>query len=168
MQVVETKILTQRQKEDILKLWNREYPVDLVYADMSEFEAYLQKLEEAHHYLVVDTEQAVMGWLACFTRDKERWFAMIMDSKIQGRGLGSGLLSLAKKLEKELNGWVIDKPAYKKSSGENYTSPIGFYIKNCFEVIADTRLETNIISAVKIRWRKEPTVSFGNEHATGI
>lgn len=154
MQVIETEILTQRQKKEILALWNKEYPANLVYTDVSAFEAYLQKLKEAHHFLKVGRDQTIMGWLVCFTRDGSRWFAMIISSDVQGKGLGSSLLSIAKKVEIELNGWVIDHTTYKKSSGESYASPLGFYKKNHFDVMADTRMETDKISAVKIRWRR--------------
>jgi len=53
-----------------------------------------------------------------------------------------------------LNGWVVDGERYIKSNGEKYLSPLEFYKKNDFEILVGERLETEKISAVKIKWKK--------------
>ena len=87
-------------------------------------------------------------------RDNERWFAIILHSKFQGRGLGTKLLKFAKHQEQELNGWVIDHNRDKKKNGECYTSPLSFYLKNGFEKLPENRFKSQKISAVKIKWKK--------------
>lgn len=62
------------------------------------------------------------------------------------------MLNKLKDDEDTLNGWVIDHDLDKKSNGYYYKSPIGFYQKNGFKVISETRLELEIMSAVKIIW----------------
>ncbi len=84
----------------------------------------------------------------------EKWFAMILDSQIQGKGFGTHLLNEAKQSVTELNGWVIDHNNYKKTNGTTYKSPIDFYLKNNFIILSETRLEISKISAVKIKWIK--------------
>ena len=74
---------------------------------------------------------------------------------MSGKGFGTQLLNLGKEKESVLNGWVIDHDKDKKRNGENYISPLNFYLKNGFEVFPDNRLELEKLSAVKIRWKKE-------------
>lgn len=62
------------------------------------------------------------------------------------------MLNKLKEDEAVLNGWVIDHDSDKKLNGNYYKSPIEFYQKNGFEIIAETRLELDIMSAVKIKW----------------
>ena len=154
MDICETEELTPKQKGEILDLWNTEYPAKLCYTTLNDFEKYLSGLGEAQHFLLVDDSEAVKGWFVGFVREDAKWFAMILSSTVQGRGYGSKLLSNAKELATELNGWVIDHDNDKKRNGDSYISPVTFYKKNGFEVIGTTRLELDIISAVKIRWRK--------------
>ena len=80
---------------------------------------------------------------------------MILDRDLQGKGLGSHLLDLAKEQEKELNGWVVDHDRDVKRDGTPYRSPVNFYLKNDFLIIADERLETEHLSTVKIQWRRQ-------------
>ena len=40
-----------------------------------------------------------------------------------------------------------------KSNGENYESPLSFYIKQGFEVLHNKRIETDLLKAVKINKR---------------
>ncbi|MET3540556.1 GNAT superfamily N-acetyltransferase [Pontibacter aydingkolensis] len=140
--------------EEIYKLWNNEYPADLCYTNPLAFENYLKGLGNQHHFLLVDGEDTVKGWFVDFMREGEKWFTMILGSGTQGKGYGSELLNRAKLLSPEINGWVIDHNNDKKRNGEIYSSPIAFYKKQGFEIVADTRLELDIISAAKIRWRK--------------
>lgn len=146
--------LGEIEKREILNLWNDEYPEKLNYHTLSEFEEYLRSLTGQSHILMINENQSIIGWYFDFIRKNERWFAIIIDSKYQGKGLGTKLLKLGKEKESELNGWVIDKLGSKKRNGELYKSPLNFYIKNGFEKFENERLELEKLSAVKIKWKK--------------
>ncbi len=79
---------------------------------------------------------------------------MILDARIQGKGFGRQLLNMAKEKEAKLNAWVVDHDRNLKKNGEIYRSPLDFYLKNGFEKLAESRLESDKISAVKIHWKK--------------
>jgi len=149
MEFIKTKILTFKQKEEVNELWNNER-----HSELSDLENYLYNLNDQHHILLIGKNGIIKGWYFDFIRDDEKWFVMILDSKVQGKGLGTALLNQAKKKESELNGWVIDHNNNKKQNGDFYKSPIEFYKKNGFEILSDTRLELEKISAVKIKWKK--------------
>ena len=154
MTITETKHPTDAQRESICNLWNREYPAQLHYASSEAFDAYLNNLSHPYHWLVVDDSNNLIGWAFSFLRDGERWFAVIVDSSIQRKGLGTKLLQLLKARELVLNGWVTDHEHYNKSDGTPYASPLPFYIKNGFMVVPGVRIETEKLSAVKIKWTK--------------
>lgn len=151
LHITTTAILTETQKQAALRLWNSEYPRQLAYGNIRELDEYLDRLEQATHYLALDKE-TIVGWLFVFDRNNERWFAIIIDSTVQKQGIGSGLLNYAKQQEPILNGWAADHNNDIKSNGEPYLSPLQFYIKNGFEVLHGTRLEREHLSLVKIRW----------------
>jgi GNAT superfamily N-acetyltransferase len=154
MNFIPFKILTTPQKKAIYELWNNEYPASLHHEILSDFDNYLNKLTDQSHILMVDGNGIIRGWFVDFIRENKKWFAMILDASVQGKGFGTALLNQAKQKEQELNGWVIDHNNAKKLTGEFYQSPVDFYKKNGFYILTDTRLENKIISAVKIRWRK--------------
>lgn len=154
MRLVRVKALSEEQKAQIYEIWNIEYTSKIGYKHISEFEAYLEKLTDQHHILALDENENVKGWYFDFIRDEERWFAIILDSSLHGKGVGSKMLELAKSSNTVLNAWVTDHNTDLKQNGEYYQSPLQFYIKNGFEVLTDVRIETDILSAVKIRWNK--------------
>ncbi len=155
MTFLETTALNTAQKEAVMALWNKEYPTTLTVTTVADFDAYLQNLNNHNHLLVIDDQNRTVGWFFTFERDAEKWFAMILSADIQGQGLGSQLLSRAQQKHDTLNGWVIDHEDYKKSNGQPYLSPVTFYLKNGFEILNLTRLETPKLSAVKMRWRNQ-------------
>tara|TARA_R100000935_G_scaffold41573_1_gene63221 strand:+ start:776 stop:1267 length:492 start_codon:yes stop_codon:yes gene_type:complete len=155
MKFIETNNLNHEEKKAVFDLWNQEYPKNLGYTKMDEFDYYLNKLEEKQHVLVKNENEQVLGWYSNFIRDSEIWFAMILDSSVQGRGIGSMLLNMAKKRQHVLNGWVIDHKLNFKANGSIYRSPLEFYIKNEFQLFPEIRLELPLISAVKISWSKQ-------------
>lgn len=155
MKLIRTNQLTETQKLQIFEIWNNEYPAKIGYTDISQFEAYLEKLADQHHILVLDEDEKVKGWFFDFIREEDRWFAIILDSSLHGKGIGTKILDLAKSSNTVLNAWVTDHNTDLKKNGEYYQSPLQFYIKNGFEVLTDTRIETDILSAVKIRWEKK-------------
>lgn len=61
---------------------------------------------------------------------------------------------MAKEVNEELNGWVIDPDYYMEANGQFYKTPIDFYIKQGFEILEEIKLKTDQISAIKIRWSK--------------
>jgi GNAT superfamily N-acetyltransferase len=146
--------LSKSQKQEICDLWNNEYPEKLNYRNLADFENYLKNLSKQSHIIMVDKDQNIKGWYFDFIRENEKWFAIILDSKFQGKGLGKKMLNLVKEKESELNGWVIDHSNDKKQNGEIYESPLSFYLKNGFEILVKNRLEHEKISAVKIKWKK--------------
>ena len=154
MKIIKTENLTDAQKQRIVELWNAEYPARLRHSGTASLDEYLSKLGAPEHYLLTNETGVVKGWLACFTRDEAKWFAMLVDTSEQKKGYGSRLLSEVKRFENELNGWAIDGETDRKANGETYASPLGFYEKNGFEILPGVRLESETMSAVKIRWTR--------------
>ena len=155
MEFIKCYSLSTSEKQEILVLWNNEYPEKLSYNSLEEFDTYLKKLSEQSHILLKDKDKIIRGWYFDFMRDNEKWFAIILDSKVHGKGIGTKMLALAKQKEKELNGWVIDHNGAKKQNGTPYSSPLNFYLKNGFKKLDNERLELEKISAVKIKWKKQ-------------
>jgi len=155
MEITKTEILTSNQKAQIVDLWNREYPMDLSLAGVSAFDEYLEKLSDKH-YLLVSEQDRILAWLVYFIRDGERCFAMLLDPKVQGRGVGSALLDHAKEYNSDLIGWVIDTDEHLKNDGSYYKSPIGFYEKAGFEILADVVTKKNGIDGIRVRWKVKP------------
>lgn len=154
MNILSKKLLEISDKTRIIEIWNKVYPSKLNYTNMGEFDAYLAKLLNPNHFVVSDEENMIQGWACKFTRENQLWFAILVDGKFQGKKIGSHLLNELKKGEAELNGWVADSGNQPKNDGSHYQSPMDFYLKNEFKILADNRLETDTISAVKITWRK--------------
>lgn len=154
MEFLKLTRLSQTDKKAIFTIWNNEYPEKLNYASFSDFENYLHNLSDQSHILLVDENKNIKGWYFDFIRDKEKWFAIILDSQVKGIGFGTKILNFAKSKEKVLNGWVIDHNKDKKKNGKIYESPLNFYLKNGFKKLSGQRLELDKISAVKIKWTK--------------
>lgn len=154
MKIIEQTDLNEVQKQQVLRLWNGEYPETLSYQTLEQFDNYLKGLKELQHFLLIDEQANIQGWAITFVREAEQWFAIILDSHIHGKGCGSSMLRKLKLKHKTLNGWVIDHQRDRKTNGQPYRSPLGFYLKNGFEIISGTRLELDFISAVKIIWHR--------------
>lgn len=154
MRIAEARSLTFAQKNAILQLWNSEYPASLKYDTIALLEDYLDHLGDKKHYLLMNDEGIMSGWAFTFTRDGEKWFAMILGRHAQKKGYGSKILDHIKQGETILNGWVMDHNNAVKSNGKSYISPMGFYLKNNFTVHPGTRIENEKLSAVKISWSK--------------
>ncbi len=154
MKIKKYHTLTSDQKCSLLELWNHEYPAHLAYADIDAFQSYLDNLIEPEHLLLETETGEIKGWYFHFTRNEEKWFAIILSVDIQGQKMGTALLEKARETQTELNGWVVDQDLYKKRDGTPYPSPLGFYLKNGFKLLEEERLELDILSAIKIRWRK--------------
>jgi GNAT superfamily N-acetyltransferase len=153
MRIIQTENLYEEQKEVLRELWNEEYPARLHLKTLEDFESYLNGISNTKHYLLFDDSDKIIGWTFTFLRDGEDWFAIILNSKIQGKGNGSLLINEIKKEKTSLNGWVIDQENEVKQNNELYKSPMPFYIKNGFTILKETRIENEKMSAVKINWR---------------
>ncbi len=114
----------------------------------------MNSLIDAKHFFAVDENNQMQAWAVIFERDYEKWFAIIVDSELHQIGLGRKILNRLKTFSTELNGWVIDHEKDTKANGEPYRSPLTFYMKNDFNLLPETRLELDKISAVKINWRE--------------
>ncbi len=153
MKIVQPYQLSVAQKEQLLALWNQEYPVDINHENLAALEQYLFGLNDVEHCLLVEGEQ-IEGWYFDFIREGERWFAIILSNHVQGRGYGRKLLDRAKASRSTLNGWVIDRSTYIKKDRTPYLSPINFYLKQGFSIVPNKVLESSKIVAVKIRWSR--------------
>jgi len=129
--------------------------MSLQYKSISEFDEYLNGLSEKKHYLLINKQGIIAAWGATFKRNNEKWFAIIIDSAMHGKGYGTAILNEIKKGEQHLVGWVIDHDQDLKVNGDKYRSPLTFYTKNHFNIIPDSRIESTTISAVKIVWKEE-------------
>lgn len=152
MELIKSSKLSESEKAQVLDLWNAEYPEQLTYSTIEEFENYVADLAEQSHILLKDENNTIKGWYFDFIRENEKWFVLILDAEVQGKGIGGQILDLAKQNTTCLNGWVIDHNLDKKKNGEIYFSPLSFYLKNGFIEIPSERLKSDKISAVKIRW----------------
>jgi GNAT superfamily N-acetyltransferase len=152
MRITRTKHLTPVQEEQINELWNLEFPVRL----KDRFRLLLEGVDHYHHYLIEDTGQKVIAWAVDFEKDKEIRFSVIVDPEFKGKGLGKSLVNHLKTENEEFYGWVIDHNEDLKSNGEHYLSPMAFYVKNGFEILHDQRIESDMLRAVKIKWKHSP------------
>ena len=145
-----TKKLTDIESETINALWNEEYPLKL----RGRFGILLNGITRYNHHLLFSNEK-IVAWAVDFDRENETWFSIIVDSKHKGIGYGKQLINSLKSSNDMLCGWVIDHDNDKKSNGDSYISPVPFYLKHDFRILNEERLETEIISAVKIKWDKQ-------------
>jgi ribosomal protein S18 acetylase RimI-like enzyme len=152
MEIVSQNDLTARQKARIVELWNAEYPASIAYSDVSGFDEYLNNLGERKHYLLVDGSGEILGWAMIFQREGAKWFAIIVDGRVQDQGYGLKLLEALQRAEKRLFGWVIDHNKSLRANGEPYRSPLAFYRKTGFRVHDSEKIVKQDISGVKIEW----------------
>lgn len=153
MKIVSQDDLSIEQKARIVEMWNAEYPASISYSEISGFDEYLSFCGEQKHFLLIDLSDKIFGWAMIFDRDNARWFAIIIDEKIQGQGFGIKLIDALKSAENSLFGWVIDNDESLKLNGEYYKSPLGFYRKIGFIVHENEKIEKQNISGVKIEWK---------------
>ncbi len=146
------KSLSLSQKKQLLRLWNNEYPLVINYDSINGLEQYLQNIADLNHILIQDANNSIQGWYYDFIRENERWFAIIINSAIQGKGYGTSLLRMAQEKRNVLNGWVIPGNGYVKKNGSIYESPIEFYKKMDFKIIHDIKRDTEKLDVIKITW----------------
>ena len=155
MKIIQSTILSLKQKQALFELWNSEYPERICYKEITKFESYLEGLSNPKHFFLINDVNKILGWAFTFNRDEDNWFAIILNSKIHKQGFGSVLLNKLKENNSVLNGWATDHLNDIKKNKEPYISPIEFYTKNGFFFYFEIRIENENLSAVKIRWEKQ-------------
>lgn len=154
MTALKSLITTELQAADLqqlMHLWNAEFPVQISYSSPVELQAYLDGLEEVKHHLLMNEKGEIKGWFWLFERDNLPWFAMILSRDIQKQGWGKQLILWAQEECPFLNGWVVDHLDYRKADGSPYPSPLGFYTALGFRKSKD-RLEVEKLSVARISW----------------
>src|SRR4030095_852595 len=151
MNILETKSLSYDQVTQINNLWNSEYPVKLA----NRFLNLLDGVENYMHFIVDDGHGLVLAWAVYFFKDGETRFSIIVHPKHAGKGLGTFLVDKLKNNLDIFYGWVIDHDNDKKSNGERYRSPLSFYTKRGFTILSENRIDTEMLSAVKVKWSRQ-------------
>lgn len=146
MEIIKTKNVTSNQFRQIDQMWNDEYPVKL----RNRFGILLEGVENYNHYLIEQNNE-VIAWAVEFEKEGEKRFSIIVKNEHKGNGLGKLLINRLKRDLGEFVGWVIDHHHDLKQNGEFYKTPIGFYLKNGFEILTHERIESEMISAVKVK-----------------
>ena len=154
MKIIKTTNLTKDQKNTLYNLFNNEFPAAINFARFSDFENYLKTLNNQVHFFLLNDKYQIQGWSYTFSREKEKWFAIVLDSKIHKKGFGSLLLNKLKSIETKLNGWIVGTNDELKKNGDFYISPLDFYLKNEFKVNDSIRLESEKLKMLKIEWKK--------------
>jgi GNAT superfamily N-acetyltransferase len=139
--------LTEKQVERIDLLWNEVYPVNL----NNRLNLLLAGIKQYNHYLLLGDSEELIGWAVAFLRDQETWFSILVAPAHQNKGYGKILIDSLKHDFNTLCGWVIDHDNDLKQDGTGYLTPIPFYLKAGFKILTE-RIETDIISAVKIKF----------------
>lgn len=145
MNVETKKTLSLSEKDQIHELWNQEYPVNL----NNRFALLLDDATFVEHFLIKDLDQ-VLAWAVLFEKDEEKRFSIIVSPTRQGKGLGKQLIHALQRTHADFYGWVIDRDDFEKLDGSKYISPLAFYQKLNFQVLREQRIETELLSAVKI------------------
>ena len=140
--------LNETQFKDINELWNNEYPIKL----KDRFPLLLQDAICKNHYLIEDENKSVIAWAVVFEKDNQIRFSIIVSSKQKGKGLGTDLINLIKTDHPSFYGWVIDHNNDLKLNNEPYLSPLDFYMKQGFQIIPESRIDSEMIKAVLIKW----------------
>jgi GNAT superfamily N-acetyltransferase len=146
--------LTASQKAELLKLWNSEFPRQIAHQHLESLEHYLSKLNNIQHLLIEENDR-LLAWFACFEREGEVWFIIIVSRQAQGLGLGRSLMQEAMHHYNSLNGWIVNHEEYTRQDNKQYPSPARFYQKLGFRVLPDITLEKGGIVSTKIVWESE-------------
>jgi GNAT superfamily N-acetyltransferase len=149
MNIISSKIISEQQSEQINTLWNAEYPTKL----KDRFPILLEGTNWHNHYIIEDAHQHVIAWAVDFEKEQQVRFSIIVSSNHKGKGLGSRLIEELKAKNQEFYGWVIDHNDDVKADGEQYITPMPFYIKHGFEILHDKTIDNEMIKAVLIKWQ---------------
>ena len=158
MEIIKTIFLSDVQSEQINSLWNSEYPLKL----KDRFPILLEGTTWHNHFLIEDSNHVVIAWAVMFEHSNQNRFSIIVSKEHQAKGLGKLLLNHLKATHDEFFGWVIDHNNDLKLNGENYISPLSFYLKQGFEIIPNQRIDSEMIQAVLVGWKKSNKLDSNN------
>jgi predicted GNAT family N-acyltransferase len=147
--IIKTKELSLNQVEQINQAWNDEYPIKL----NNRFRILLNDAKSYMHYIIENEKQEIIAWGVMFEKEDEHRFSILVVKKYQGQELGNQLIDSFKKDYPIFYGWVIDHDNDVKANGEKYVSPLPFYLKHGFTILNEQRIDTEIISAVKVEFK---------------
>jgi GNAT superfamily N-acetyltransferase len=105
------------------------------------------------HYIIENEKQEIIAWGVMFEKEDEHRFSILVVKKYQGQELGKQLIDSFKKDYPIFYGWVIDHDNDVKINGEKYVSPLPFYLKHGFKILNEQRIDTEMISAVKVEFK---------------
>jgi GNAT superfamily N-acetyltransferase len=148
--IIQTKELSNSQVEQIDRAWNDEYPIKL----NNRFGILLNDAKSYMHYIIENEKQEVIAWGVMFEKEDERRFSILVVNKYKGQGLGKKLIEAFKKDYPIFYGWVIDHDNDVKANGEKYVSPLPFYLQLGFTILKEQRIDTEMISAVKVKFKE--------------
>jgi GNAT superfamily N-acetyltransferase len=157
--IIETTEPDIEQKIQLVKLWNTVYPASISFRHAGALDEYLSGLDKLSHTFMLDSLDQICAWYFDFMRDEKRFFGLLIHTDFQGKGLGKQLLNKAKKQHDQLNGWVVDQQGLLLSNGQEYSSPLSFYLKNGFVKKSGERWDTDKLQCVKVSWHKSDQVS---------
>jgi GNAT superfamily N-acetyltransferase len=147
--IIKTKELSLNQVEQINQVWNDEYPIKL----NNRFRILLNDAKSYMHYIIENEKQEIIAWGVMFEKEDEHRFSILVVKKYQGQELGKQLIDSFKKDYPIFYGWVIDHDNDVKINGEKYVSPLPFYLKHGFTILNEQRIDTEMISAVKVEFK---------------
>jgi GNAT superfamily N-acetyltransferase len=147
--IIKTKELSLNQVEQINQVWNDEYPIKL----NNRFRILLNDAKSYMHYIIENEKQEIIAWGVMFEKEDEHRFSILVVKKYQGQELGKQLIDSFKKDYPIFYGWVIDHDNDVKINGEKYVSPLPFYLKHGFKILNEQRIDTEMISAVKVEFK---------------
>ncbi len=160
-QIQSSESLSASQEAALLQLWNEEFIAGIAHPDLASLRSFLAGLQNTRFFFLTrQTDGSIGGIAFSFDRNGARWFSIVLSNAAQGKGFGKALMRSLQDSEPELNGWVIDRDSFLKTNGLAYPSPLAFYERLGFIALPDERLDTEKISAVRIRW-VEPGAASG-------
>lgn len=62
LKIIQTTELNEQAKNQVLDLWNSEYPEKLTYNSLTDFDNYLQNLNNLKHFLLTSDKGLIAGW----------------------------------------------------------------------------------------------------------
>lgn len=138
MIINKTKILTDKQREQINALRDDKYPSKL----KDRFPIHLDGADWYNQYIIEDLNNNTIAWTVDFEKKSQIRFSIIVASIHKGKGLGRMLIEKLRTENEEFYGWVIDHNNDFKLNGEYYKTPMPFYLKHGFEILNDKRIDT--------------------------